>query len=692
MVGAAAAPAPQDDKDPQRLFDSLYGADLVRVTTTTDKTDDVALARQMLGGARAMKGRPELLALICEKVHELGLRHPSGHAAAAAAMELLAEKVPDRRVDALRNLVALRQRSYLAARGFDRLVAGELFIETLSLLADAAAQHGDYAEATAACGRAVAFAANANSPAANALRRKRIRLAALLRAAKRLQAYENHLKVKPADRLTRNKAILLRVVEMDDPAGAARLLSDDADQALRTYVPLATRPIDALAEPAVLELADWYYNLAASASKAGKANVWARARTYYRRYLELHRARDASRTKAEMIIRRVDRDLDRAAPREPWLDNPYRRIPPALAAFARARNRLPGEAQFQLTVEKLKEVNGLEQLRAHARYDREQKLVHLDIGGNRDLVTIDPLAGLPITGLSLAHCRSLEPDLAALWGMKLTELDLRGCAKLKSLDGLQGMGLERLYVSYCEDLQGDLTVLKRSRLTTLRISGPTGLTLDGLAALTTLESLSLSLCRVDDNLAALKGTKLASLRMSSVSGVTDLTSLKALPIEQLSLRGMDDLKSLSGIEGMPLDSLVVSGCRGLRQDPAILKGMNLTTLTLEGWQDVKDLRFLEGMPLRMLTLGQCSQLTGDLAALSGSRLSHLTLSQCPNLSGLSGIQRLPLTRLSLWGCEKALEKDLELIKQIRTLRHVWTGDRQRDVEIMNAIRPGRKKR
>ncbi|MCX5684949.1 MAG: hypothetical protein NT049_14885, partial [Planctomycetota bacterium] len=75
-------------------FNQVFGEEYKRATASPATADDVALAKQMLDAAKAADKQPPLLALLCEKTYELGIKDPSGHATALAAMELLAEKVP----------------------------------------------------------------------------------------------------------------------------------------------------------------------------------------------------------------------------------------------------------------------------------------------------------------------------------------------------------------------------------------------------------------------------------------------------------------------------------------------------------------------------------------------------------------------------------------------------------------------
>ena len=114
----SAAPAWADEAED--AFNSLYGNEYKRVTGTPDKNDDVALAADLLKAVKTPGVHPALLAILCDKAYELGTKAAAGYDSAIEAMELLAQKVPDKAADALKNLVAVREKQYQAAKGLDK--------------------------------------------------------------------------------------------------------------------------------------------------------------------------------------------------------------------------------------------------------------------------------------------------------------------------------------------------------------------------------------------------------------------------------------------------------------------------------------------------------------------------------------------------------------------------------------------
>jgi len=91
-----------------------------------------------------------------------------------------------------------------------------------------------------------------------------------------------------------------------------------ADETLLKYVPAAAKGIEAAPEVACTELADWYRGLAETAPAAAKAAMYARAKAYLARFLEVHPAQDLDRTRATLALAKIeDAAAKLAAPPKP---------------------------------------------------------------------------------------------------------------------------------------------------------------------------------------------------------------------------------------------------------------------------------------------------------------------------------------------------------------------------------------
>ncbi|KPJ77904.1 MAG: hypothetical protein AMS14_00345 [Planctomycetes bacterium DG_20] len=109
----------------------------------------------------------------------------------------------------------------------------------------------------------------------------------------------------PKNVSVREGLVRLYLVDLDDPAEAAKYLEGAKDKALLKYVPAAAKGVEAPPELACLELGEWYRDLAATAPPHAREAMYARARAYLERFLEIHTAKDLSRTRATLALEKV---------------------------------------------------------------------------------------------------------------------------------------------------------------------------------------------------------------------------------------------------------------------------------------------------------------------------------------------------------------------------------------------------
>jgi len=296
-------------------FNKLYGEDLKRVAATPFPADDVALARQMLEDAKKVGDQPAFVALLCEKAYELAAKDASGYATATAAMDLLAVKVPEKKVECLQKNAGIYQKQYALARGEAKTKAGENVIAALSALAEAQTAAGDTDGAGMTLRQAIAVATAIKSEHKAALQARLENLAPRQKIERQIAAIQAKLDANPKDAASRTELVRLYLVEMDDPAEAAKFLDETLDEAARKYVPAAARTVEAAPEVECTELGDWYKGLAEQAVTPGsKRAMLRRAQGYYRRFLVLHPAADLGRTAATLTLKRIDDALAKLGP------------------------------------------------------------------------------------------------------------------------------------------------------------------------------------------------------------------------------------------------------------------------------------------------------------------------------------------------------------------------------------------
>jgi tetratricopeptide (TPR) repeat protein len=305
LLCVAAAPLLADEAED--AFNQLYGDDLRHVLATPAPADDIALARQLLDAAQKAEKQPAFLAVLCEKAYDLAAKNASGYPTATAAMDLLAEKVPEKKVEALQKTAALHQKQYATARADAKTKAGEALLQALSTLAAAQAEAGDIDAAKASLKQALTIATAIKSDAKAALQAQLDGLAPQQKMEKQIAALKARLEKNPEDAASRKELLRLLLEEEDNPAEAAKFLDESLDDATRKYVPAAARPMEEAPELACKELGDWYRGLAdGAATPASKGAMLCRAQGYYERFLDLHKDEDLARTTATLMLKKIE--------------------------------------------------------------------------------------------------------------------------------------------------------------------------------------------------------------------------------------------------------------------------------------------------------------------------------------------------------------------------------------------------
>jgi formylglycine-generating enzyme required for sulfatase activity len=296
-------------------FNKLYGEDLKRVAATPWAADDVALAKQLLEVAGKVTNQTAFLTLLCEKAHELAIKDSSGYPTAKAALELLAANIPEKKVESLQKLAAMYQRPYATARADAKAKAGETLIEALKVLADAQVAAEDFDGAGATLKQALTVATAIKSESKAAILAQLAGLAPKQQIEKQIAGLKAKLDADPKDESSRQEIVRLYLVEMNNPAEAAKFVDETLDQATRKYVPAATKSLEEAPELACSELGEWYRGLADQAkAPASKTAMLQHAKAYYQRFLDLHTTDDLARIGATLMLKKIDDALTKAAP------------------------------------------------------------------------------------------------------------------------------------------------------------------------------------------------------------------------------------------------------------------------------------------------------------------------------------------------------------------------------------------
>ena len=303
-----AVAAPAGAGKAAETFNSLFAKDLQRVKATRAFDDDEELATVMLDAVKSVTGDAALVELFCRSAHDLSAHTPKGFPQAVRAMETLRDSAPDKAGECDEKILAIRRRQYAAARGTQRRGAGEAFVASLLAVAKAKEQAKDYVEALKLTRQALLLATSLRLGIVPVLREdvKRISAAALM--MQQITQMRARLKANPDDATARRRLIDLYLIDMDNPAEAAKYVDESVDEKLRTYIPLAGQDVEPLAAAVCQELGEWYRGLAQGTATA-KVAMLERAKMYFESFLKKYQQTDLTRAKATMLLQTIETEL-----------------------------------------------------------------------------------------------------------------------------------------------------------------------------------------------------------------------------------------------------------------------------------------------------------------------------------------------------------------------------------------------
>jgi len=318
---APAAPAATADDEMVKNFNEMYGEESSRVLATKDTQDDLDLAATLLEAAKVPNTPQPMIELLCEKTLDLAMKAAKDYEVAVRSLEVLAELIPDRKDDCLGRIIALRQRQYDTTKGDAHNAAAELLVEVLGKSAQARADAEDFDGAAALYRHALAVTPTAEGK--DTVKDKIAQIAFRQKTARQRDDLKARVAAEPADKAARGELLRLYLVLLDDPAEAAKYLTDAEDETMRKSLTESLTPLAETAGPACLELGDWYLGLSRSAPAYSKAAMLARAAAYYSRFLELYTVDDELKGRATAGLKKIEATLYAG-----WIDLlPLARIP-----------------------------------------------------------------------------------------------------------------------------------------------------------------------------------------------------------------------------------------------------------------------------------------------------------------------------------------------------------------------------
>jgi Arc/MetJ-type ribon-helix-helix transcriptional regulator len=295
---------------PAQVFKDLYSRRIWQAKDTTIPDDDLKLAKNILKDARTSKLPDELVTLMCDASYDLAAKWYAGHSIAYSAMDHLARAVPEQANHCWqKRLELLLKRLRLARSVSQKQTAARSYVGALRTAAGVVARSGKYGTASLYIRKALALAVEFRMPGVAEIRRKAARFSALLKISQSRDSLDKKLKANPGNMKIREQLIDLHLIDLNDPGAASKILNEDCDELLRTYVTLAAKPLDKLETIAVKELAAWYARLADRASLNSKPAMLQRVEACWTRFLGVYTKKDITRIKAALDLARVRREL-----------------------------------------------------------------------------------------------------------------------------------------------------------------------------------------------------------------------------------------------------------------------------------------------------------------------------------------------------------------------------------------------
>ncbi|MDP6544279.1 MAG: hypothetical protein QGH60_09830 [Phycisphaerae bacterium] len=283
-----------------------------------DAKSNTERAVRLCAAGKIAKDTPEIQIVLLSKAIEYGMKSitvPEARKTVLEAIALLEKVAPERADEWLKMNLDLHRRWFRACKSRDEKdTVAEKLVELLLAKGRRRGSKGIWSEAATAYREAYSVASMLNLDNKNEIARDLRMATHFMGISQRVERYETTLKTKPDHAATRTSLLKALVVDLDNPGRAAKYLTDEVDQAFRTYVPLAEKESEELQANVYRELGDWYYKaLAPKATLLSKSAMLVRARGYYEQFLDKHTTQDVAHLAAKMNISKIDKELEKLA-------------------------------------------------------------------------------------------------------------------------------------------------------------------------------------------------------------------------------------------------------------------------------------------------------------------------------------------------------------------------------------------
>lgn len=316
-VRQAGTPAEADGaeaarQEAKRVFDSLYATELARARASRDPREPVDLAQRLLANSRIDGVGPHLAELMLDQAHELSMRHPTGFDVAIRSMQELAQRVPDREVDALNRATAVARRAMSSADAQCRPLQARRAVELMLELAGAHEQRGELNEASRVLGQAAGTAGAAGRRAVEDVRLAQRRLDSAIRTEREVDTLKAQVESNPNDPALRERLAVLLAVDLGRGSEAAEHIRRLGDRPVRRMLEWSVLPVGRLNADQSWQLSQWYLQLASERSGDSALRLKQRGIAALERFLSVAPAEAAERANAGLLLRRTLAEVRRA--------------------------------------------------------------------------------------------------------------------------------------------------------------------------------------------------------------------------------------------------------------------------------------------------------------------------------------------------------------------------------------------
>ncbi len=303
LACGAMAAAPQTQPSPtQKLIQRI-------VKSAKGHADTAA---KLVAAAKTLQDDPKIQVAMCEAAYQYGIKTADGFDSAIEALDILDKADKDRAATWAEKRIVVYRLRYTRAKGDAKQQHGQLLVTMLIKTGDELAKQDKVKEAIGFYREALAVAKYLSLPDVEDISQKLIAAGHLLQVQSAIARLKTKLAANPGDMASRNKLIELCLTGLDSPAEAAKYLTDDCDESLRKYVPLAAKPIVELKKDQCLELAKWYEQLIDKGTTlTSKANAANRGVGYYDQFLLLHTTKDATGVGASLALKTLQKRIEK---------------------------------------------------------------------------------------------------------------------------------------------------------------------------------------------------------------------------------------------------------------------------------------------------------------------------------------------------------------------------------------------